>query len=52
MLKAGEDYTASFDDEGNLMIALIGSKTATTLTVSGKKLDHSKVAAADIVGRC
>lgn len=50
VLKAGEDYTASFDDEGNLMIALIGSKTATTLTVSGKKLDPSKVTAADIVG--
>lgn len=50
VLKAGEDYTASFDDEGNLMIALIGSKTATTLTVSGKKLDPSKVTATDIVG--
>lgn len=50
VLKAGEDYTASFDDEGNLMIALIGSKTATTLTVSGKKLDPGKVTAADIVG--
>lgn len=50
VLKAGEDYTASFDDEGNLLIALIGSKTATTLTVSGKKLDPGKVTAADIVG--
>lgn len=49
-LKAGEDYTASYDDEGNMLIALIGSKTATTLTVSGKKLDPSKVTAADIVG--
>ena len=49
-LKAGEDYTASYDDEGNMLIALIGSKTATTMTVSGKKLDPSKVTAADIVG--
>lgn len=45
-----QPITASFDDEGNLLIALIGSKTATTLTVSGKKLDPSKVTAADIVG--
>ena len=49
-LKAGQDYTASFDDAGHVVIALAGSKNATTLTVSGKKLDASKVKAADIVG--
>lgn len=50
VLKAGEDYSATYDDEGNMLIALTGSKSAATLTVSGKKLDPSKVTAADIVG--
>ena len=49
-MKAGTDYTAAFDDAGHVMITLIGSATASTLTVTGKKLDPSKVTAADIVG--
>lgn len=49
-LKAGTDYTATFDDDGKVLIVLAASQSATTLTVSGKKLDASKVTAADIVG--
>lgn len=49
-MRAGTDYTAAFDDAGHVMITLIGSATASTLTVTGKKLDPSKVTAADIVG--
>ena len=49
-LKAGTDYTAAFDDNGHVLIVLAASQSATTLTVSGKKLDASKVTAADIVG--
>lgn len=47
------DYTASFNNDGTLnIVPLAGGKaaSATTLTVSGKKLDPSKVKAADIVG--
>lgn len=47
------DYTASFNNDGTLnIVPLAGSKaaSATTLTVTGKKLDPSKVKAADIVG--
>lgn len=52
-LEADVDYAASFDDDGFVSIALIsGGKGdgATTLTVTGKKLDPGKVTAADIVG--
>lgn len=47
------DYTASFNSDGTLnIVPIAGGKaaSATTLTVSGKKLDPSKVTAADIVG--
>lgn len=60
VIKSGEtalskdtDYTTSFNDDGTvnlLMIAGGAGESATTLTVSGKKLDASKVTAADIVG--
>ena len=47
-LEAGKDYTAAFDDDGNVVITMIA--TAETLTVSGKAIDPSKVEADDIVG--
>ena len=47
-LEAGKDYTAAFDDGGNVVITMIA--TAETLTVSGKAIDPSKVEADDIVG--
>ena len=46
--EAGKDYTAAFDDGGNVVITMIA--TAETLTVSGKAIDPSKVEADDIVG--
>lgn len=45
------DYTASFNNDGTLnIVPLAGGKaaSATTLTVTGKKLDPSKVKAADM----
>ena len=50
-LVANEDYTASFNDDGTVNIALVtGGKGdgATTLTVTGSILDPTKVTAADI----
>lgn len=52
-LTVGVDYTTSWNDNGTLNIVLIaGGKGdgATTLKVSGKKLDASLVTATDIVG--
>lgn len=52
-LTAEEDYTAAYNSDGTVSIALMeGGKGdgATNLTVSGKKMDPSKVTAADIVG--
>lgn len=52
-LTAEEDYTAVYNSDGTVSIVLIeGGKAdgATNLTVSGKKVDASKVTAADIVG--
>ena len=52
-LTADVDYTASFNDDGTVSIALVaGGKGdgATTLSVSGSILDPDKVTAADIVG--
>lgn len=43
------DYTTLFDADGTLNIVLIGRTTA-TLTVSGKRLDPTKVTANDIIG--
>lgn len=48
-LKRDEDYTALFNEDGTLSIALVDS-TAATLNVSGKRLDPSKVTPDDIVG--
>lgn len=53
VLTADEDYTASFNDDGTVSIALVnGGKGdgATALTVSGSILDPAKITAADIVG--
>lgn len=52
-LVADTDYTASFNDDGTVSIALItggAGDNATTLSVSGSILDPTKVTAADIVG--
>ena len=52
-LTAEEDYTATFDDDGYLTIALIEGGQgagAATLKISGKRLDAEKINAADIVG--
>ena len=47
------DYTVTFNDDGTISIVLIAGGAgaqATSLTVTGKKIDPSKVTAADIVG--
>lgn len=52
-LVADTDYTASFNDDGTVSIALItggAGDGATNLSVSGSILDPTKVTAADIVG--
>ena len=53
VLKNGTDYTGSFNDDGTVNIILLPDgkgNDATTLTVSGKKLDPSKVKNTDIIG--
>lgn len=53
LLNDGTDYTTTWNDDGTLNIVLISGgagDNATTLTVSGNKIDPSKVTAADIVG--
>ena len=52
-LAAGTDYTTTWNNDGTLNIALIeggAGDAATSLTVSGTKIDPGKVTAADIVG--
>lgn len=52
-LTAGQDYTATFNDDGYVVIALLESGAgtgATTLKVSGKRIDPDKVSEEDIVG--
>jgi hypothetical protein len=52
-LKKDEDYSVTFNSDGTASIVLISGgagENATTLTVTGKKIDPSKVKAADIVG--
>lgn len=47
------DYNVAFDENGKLVINLIGTgagKDETSLKVSGKQLDQSKVTKADIIG--
>lgn len=49
----GTDYIVTFNDDGTANIVLVSGgagASATTLNVTGKKLDPSKVTAADIVG--
>lgn len=53
-LTAGEDYTTTWNEDGTLNIVVLDTGTAseaTNLSVSGKKLDPSKVTAADHRGR-
>lgn len=52
-LTQGEDYIATFNDDGTVSLVLIAGgkgEGAISLTVSGKALDPSLVTAADIVG--
>lgn len=52
-LKKDTDYAVAFNDDGTVNIVLIADGAgaqATNLTVTGKRLDPSKVTAADIVG--
>lgn len=52
-LAYGTDYIVNFNNDGTANIVLIAGgagASATTLTVTGKKLDPGKVTAADIVG--
>ena len=52
-LVKGDDYDTEFDSDGHLVINLTGTgagKEATTLSVSGKQLDPSKVTKDDIIG--
>jgi hypothetical protein len=62
VVKAGETtltknthYIVSFDDNGNAVVTLTtagatAAESVTALTISGNKIDPSKVAAADIIG--
>lgn len=50
---AGNDYLATFDSNGYLVITLLPGGTAyaaTTLSVAGTAIDPSKVTAADVIG--
>ena len=52
-LRAEEDYTAAYNADGTLSIAILeggAAEGATNLTISGSKVDPGKVTAADIVG--
>lgn len=52
-LAKGDDYDTEFDSDGHLVINLTGTgagKEATTLSVSGKQIDPTKVTKDDIIG--
>lgn len=52
-LNADTDYTAAYDDEGNLVITLVSGSSHysdETLTVSYDKIDPSKVTKEDVIG--
>lgn len=52
-LKKDTDYITAWGSDGSLNIVMVeggAGSSATTLTIAGKKLDPSKVTAADIVG--
>lgn len=53
VLEMNTDYTASFNDDGHLVITILedgSGAEATQVTVSGEKLDPEAVTKADIVG--
>lgn len=53
ILQAEVDYITSFDENGYAVITLLESgnaKDATELSISGEKIDPSKVTSADIIG--
>lgn len=50
-LTLDEDYALSFDDDGDLVITLLGTGTLpTSLTVTGDKINPAAVTAADVIG--
>lgn len=51
-LTEGTDYTTTFNEDGTMNIVLVSEKAKkqTAVKVEGKKLDPSKIKAADIVG--
>lgn len=52
-LQEGTDYVASFDTNGYAVITLLedgAGKEAASITVSGNRIDPSKVTSADIIG--
>ena len=52
-LTADTDFTTAFDEEGNMIITLIAGgagASATTLKVSGNKIDPSAVTASAVIG--
>ena len=52
-LVADEDYLASFDDDGNVIITVLSTgsaASATKINVAGTKIDPSKVTNIDIIG--
>lgn len=52
-LTADTDYSVEFNESGHLVVILTGTgagKSATTLKISGKQLDPSKVTKDDIIG--
>ena len=48
-LKAGEDYTISFHEKGHVVVTVLTSGV-TTITISGSRIDPTKVTPGDIVG--
>lgn len=52
-LTVDEDYIASFDDNGNVIITVLSTGTATSATklnIAGTKIDPSKVTSVDVIG--
>ena len=45
-----DKYILSFDDNGYLVVTITGDVSETTLTLTGKMLDPTKVKATDIIG--
>lgn len=50
-LTQGKDYVAAFDGDGHVVVTLLDpEKEVEALTISGERIDPSKVTAADIIG--